>query len=253
MESTWMNGNGTNEYLERLAAGLKAKAEYCKRIAEHATAEFIKTWAEMGEVLAEARRQFPSDEQFGKWIVSHELDECGERHDRTAMRVIFAHRSEIEKQARRLDSMPRCPQHFLRALNEMREEFDQEPLDAASANHEIELASDGEACSAPHETLYDSEPEVDETPAKSTDSGAADNSAVIPSAVVHEEAHARQPRRRLRAESLKRLPDPVRSALARFSDFDYADVFLVAHYIEQRLLPLYREGLPPRKSGATFP
>jgi hypothetical protein len=128
-KSVWMNG--TNE-LERIAVEIRAEAQACERTLKLATSALIDHWSRIGELLRQARAHFPSDEHFGQWIVRAELDEVGNKNNRTAMRVIASHRVDIEKQARWLDSVPRTAGMFLQKLNTMREAFGQSRLIAAS-------------------------------------------------------------------------------------------------------------------------
>src|SRR5215469_7858567 len=123
--------NSTDQ-LERIAAEIKAKAQACEHIVKITINDLVGMWTEISGLLAEARVHFANNEQFGRWVVREEMDEVGNTHNRIAMRVITAHRAEIEQQAPSLDSLPRTAEMFLRKLNRNRQFFGLRPLDNRS-------------------------------------------------------------------------------------------------------------------------
>jgi hypothetical protein len=150
-KAVWMNGS---DQLERIAAEIKTKAQACEHAVKIAINELTGMWAEIGELLAQARVHFASNEQFGKWVVLVELEEVGNRRNCAAIRVIAAHRAEIQQQARSLDSLPRTAEMFLQKLNRNRQLFGLPPL-APRSGEEVS----GSAVSQRNESIPIKSPE----------------------------------------------------------------------------------------------
>jgi hypothetical protein len=58
-KAVWMNGS---DQLERIAAEIKTKAQACEHAVKIAINELTDMWAEIGELLAQARAHFASNE-----------------------------------------------------------------------------------------------------------------------------------------------------------------------------------------------
>jgi hypothetical protein len=226
-KAAWMNGP---DQLERVAAEIKTKAEVCEHAVKIAINELTGMWAEIGELLAQARAHFASNEQFGKWVALVELQEVGNGRNCAAIRVIAAHRAEIEQQARSLDSVPRTAEMFLQKLNRNRQLFGLRPLDPRS---EEEVS--GSALSQHNESIPSESPENAKNPSILVDSGdlpriagaaplpthqvtatvSAGGAALAPSAVEAEETIGDTARRR-GGPMLPQLPEVLRPVLASY-------------------------------------
>jgi hypothetical protein len=181
----------------------------------------------MGELLAQARAHFASNEQFGKWVVLAELEEVGNRRNCAAMRTISAHRAEVEQQARSLDSVPHASDMFLQKLNRNRHIFGLPPLDtrteeevsgsAVSQNNES-LPSGSLENSATPSILVDL-PLIAVAPSLPTHQVAAtveaESAASAASAVEVEETIGDTARRK-GAPKLPQLPEVLRPVLAGY-------------------------------------
>jgi hypothetical protein len=226
-KAVWMNGS---DQLERIAAEIKTKAQACEHAVKIAINELTGMWAEIGELLAQARAHFASNEQFGKWVVLVELEEVGNRRNCAAIRVIAAHRAEIEQQARSLDSLPRTAEMFLQKLNRNRQLFGLPPLAPRSG----EVVS-GSAVSQRNESISIKSPENAKNRSILVDSGAlpliagaaslpthqvtatvsTESTTSAPSAVEAEETIGDTARRK-GGPMLPQLPEALRPVLATY-------------------------------------
>lgn len=204
-KSVWINGT---DDLDRLAAEIKAEARACEQTVRVATSELIAHWARMGELLTQARAYFPSNEHFGQWVVQVELDEVGNVHSRTAMRVIAAHRAEVEQQAASLDSVPRTAQMFLEKLNRNRLLFGLAPLNTRSEDERT-----GSAVARQNQSVSASEGEIAVNATSSANSG---NSVPALGSDPLSGSDAR--RHGLRSQTFQDLPEPTRAALAGYPE-----------------------------------
>jgi hypothetical protein len=224
-KAAWMKGP---DQLECIAAEIKTKAQACEHAVKIAISDLTGMWAETGELLVQARAQFSSNEQFAKWVVFVELEEVANRRNCAAMRVIAAHRAEIEQQARSLDSVPRTAEMFLQKLNRNRQIFGLPPLDNRS---EEEVS--GSAGSQRDESLPSESPENAESPSILVASGGLPLIAADASVATHQvtdtvsgESAASAPSmvaetigdtaRRKGGPILPQLPEPLRPVLASY-------------------------------------
>jgi hypothetical protein len=202
-KSVWMNGT---DDLDRLAADIKGEAPACEHTVKVATSELIAHWARIGELLDQARACFPNNDHFVQWVVRAELGDVSNIHSRTAMRVIAAHRAEVEQQAASLDSVPGTAQMFLEKLNSNRQLFGLAPLDT-----QLEDERSGPAGARQTESVSAPDADVAEVPANSADS--RDSVSALGSEPLSD-SDAR--RHDLRSQTFQDLPEPTRAALASY-------------------------------------